>query len=156
MSTLAEWPGLGERACGPGAGRGGIAYRGSMRVVAASDWRDGIAFETPYILAEVLPGDPARCAGCGAAAEARPRTELWAYKHRHPKNHDGYVRFYCAVHVPAAKRPAATDSAKTAKTRKTATPRRTAAPEKAPLLCPECFVEVPATGVCGICGTAVS
>ena len=125
-----------------------------MRVVAASDWRDGIAFETPFILADVLPGDPARCAGCGPDAEALARTELWAYKHRHPKNHDGFVRFYCAAHVPAAKRPAPTTAAKAARR---AAPRRSpAAPEKAPLLCPECFVEVPGTGVCGICGTPVS
>ena len=127
-----------------------------MRVVAASDWRDGIAFETPYILAEVLPGDPARCAGCGADAEPLPRTELWAYKHRHPKNHDGYVRFYCAAHVPAAKRApvAATKPARRAAAARRA-PAAQRAPEKAPVLCPECFVEVPATGVCGICGTEV-
>ena len=124
-----------------------------MRVVAASDWRDGIAFETPYILAEVLPGDPARCAGCGAAAEPLPRTELWAYKHRHPKNHDGYVRFYCAAHVPAAARPPAAAANRPA--RRAATPRRTPTPEKPPALCPECFVEVPSSGVCGICGTKV-
>ncbi|WP_396655534.1 glucose-6-phosphate dehydrogenase [Microbacterium sp.] len=123
-----------------------------MRVVAASDWRDGIAFETPYILAEVLPGDPARCAGCGPDAQPLPRTELWAYKHRHPKNHDGFVRFYCAAHVPAAKRPSAAPAAKPVRH---SAPRRAAVPEKAPVLCPECFVEVPATGVCGICGATV-
>ncbi|MFV0320748.1 MAG: glucose-6-phosphate dehydrogenase [Microbacterium sp.] len=126
-----------------------------MRVVAASDWRDGLAFETPFILAEVLPGDPARCVACGADAEPLPRPELWAYKHRHPKNHDGFVRFYCAAHVPAAKRAAPAASRGPAPRR--AAPKRTpAAPERPAPLCPDCFVEVPGTGVCGMCGATVT
>ncbi len=132
-----------------------------MRVVAASDWRDGLAFETPFLLADVLPGEPARCFACGSATQPLPRTELWAVKHRHPKNHDGFVRFYCAEHAPAT-RPAPAATARLAKAERRAAPRQTAPrrmpaqPERPAVLCPDCFVEVPATGVCGICGTAVA
>ncbi|MFT4230063.1 MAG: glucose-6-phosphate dehydrogenase, partial [Microbacterium sp.] len=77
-----------------------------MRVVAASDWRDDIPFETPIVLADAIPGEPARCSTCGGSSDPLPRTELWAVKHRHPKNHDGFVRFYCAEHRPAVKAPA--------------------------------------------------
>ena len=69
-----------------------------MKIVASSDWRDAIPFDTLVLVADVVPGEPTRCFTCGADSEPRERTELWAYKHRHPKNHDGYVRFYCAEH----------------------------------------------------------
>jgi hypothetical protein len=76
-----------------------------MKVVASSDWRDALPFETPLIVAEVAPGEPTRCATCGALSEPLPRDALWAVKHRHPNDHAGFVRFYCAEHTPEAKRP---------------------------------------------------
>ena len=131
-----------------------------MRVAASSDWRDGIPFETPLIVADVLPGDDARCSVCGGESPVRPRTELWVIKHRHPRHHDGYVRFYCLEHRPvvapiesavARARPAAARGA-----RRPSTPRSPAAAEKPRALCPDCFVEVPPTGVCGMCGRTVA
>ncbi len=77
-----------------------------MKVTATSDWRETIAFETPMIVAEIVPGDPTRCSVCGGDSELRPRTELWAVKHRHPNHHAGYVRFYCQAHLPVIQRPA--------------------------------------------------
>ncbi len=130
-----------------------------MKVVASSDWRDGIPFETPIIVAEILPGDAARCSVCGGDSELRPRSELWAVKHRHPRHHDGYVRFYCLEHLPriapveasgGRERPA------TRSPRRPATPRSPAVAERPRALCPDCFVEVPPTGVCGICGQTVA
>ena len=130
-----------------------------MRVAASSDWRDGIPFETPLIVADVLPGDDARCSVCGGESAVRPRTELWVIKHRHPRHHDGYVRFYCLEHRPALapiesaaarERPAARGA------HRPSTPRAHAAAEKPRALCPDCFVEVPPTGVCGMCGRTVA
>src|SRR5687767_3743517 len=72
-----------------------------VRFAGTSDWRDAIAFDTPMIVADLVPGDPARCSACG---ELRPRTELWALKQRHPHHHDGYVRFYCSEHLPRMER----------------------------------------------------
>lgn len=133
-----------------------------MRVVASSDWRDGIPFETPFILSEVLPGEPARCSVCGGSSDPVDRAELWAVKHRHPKNHDGFVRFYCADHLPARPTPVVEAPVRVASSRArsggSGASRRSPAasvPERPAVLCPECFVEVPATGVCGICGTRV-
>ncbi|HWM16857.1 MAG TPA: glucose-6-phosphate dehydrogenase [Microbacterium sp.] len=126
-----------------------------MKVVASTDWRDGIPFETPIIVAEILPGDDARCSACGGDSELIARTELWAIKHRHPRHHDGYVRFYCLEHRPVVQpiavepvreRPAARGA------RLRAAPRPPAAAEKERAMCPDCFVEVAATGTCGICG----
>jgi len=126
-----------------------------MKVVASTDWRDGIPFETPIIVAEILPGDDARCSVCGGDSELRSRTELWAIKHRHPRHHDGYVRFYCLEHRPAVEpivvppvreRPAARGA------RLRATPRPPAAVERERAMCPDCFVEIAATGTCGMCG----
>ncbi|TDN91945.1 glucose-6-phosphate dehydrogenase [Microbacterium sp. BK668] len=131
-----------------------------MRITESADWRDALPFESPVLLADALPGEPARCAGCGPDREPRPRDELWAYKHRHPKNHSGYVRFYCAAHVPAARRPAAASPVPRSRAERAprqAPVRRTPAqPERVSLLCPNCFVEVPPTGVCGICGERVA
>lgn len=128
-----------------------------MRVNSGTDWRDGIGFDSPVLLADVLPGDDARCATCGADAEPRPRTELWAFKHRHPKHHNGYVRFYCQAHVPVVVRrePAVRPVATRERAPRAAAPRRAAVVETPRAVCPNCFVEVPSTGVCGVCGTEV-
>ncbi|HKP08929.1 MAG TPA: glucose-6-phosphate dehydrogenase, partial [Microbacterium sp.] len=101
-----------------------------MKIVASADWRDSVPFENPVLLADVVPGEPTRCFTCGPESELLPRTELWAYKHRHPKNHDGYVRFYCAYHVPAAAivRQTAAAPAARAKSSRPATERRAAKP----------------------------
>jgi hypothetical protein len=129
-----------------------------MRIVASSDWRDAIPFESPVLVADVVPGEPTRCFACGAGSEPLPRTQLWAFKHRHPKNHDGYVRFYCAVHVPKVERRAEPSMAPSARARSSARPageRRPAKPvipERQRAMCPNCFVEVSATGECGMCG----
>lgn len=129
-----------------------------MRIVASSDWRDAIPFENPVLAADVVPGEPTRCFVCGTDSEPLPRTKLWAYKHRHPKNHDGYVRFYCAVHVPKVQRPAPTiaptgrSSARASGERAARRPAKPVVPEKQREVCPNCFVEVSATGECGICG----
>jgi len=128
-----------------------------MRIVASSDWRDAVPFETPLILAAVLPGDETRCSVCGGDSAPRPRTELWIVKHRHPKHHDGYVRFYCREHVPviAAPKPVA-EQPRTRASRGTAGAsgvRRAPQAETPPrAMCPDCFVEVSATGRCGMCG----
>lgn len=124
-----------------------------MKIVASSDWRDEIPFDVPLMLAAVVPGDPARCAACGADAPARSRDELWAVKHRHPKQHRGYVRFYCSAHVPVPARPAA-ESAPARSERRRPAPRAIV-PARSAAVCPDCFVEVPATGVCGVCGLVV-
>lgn len=130
-----------------------------MRIVASSDWRDGLPFEVPVLVAEISPGEDTRCFVCGADSTPLPRTELWAVKHRHPKNHSGYVRFYCAAHRPAPPRlTPVVDPRRSASARgeHRAAPRRsTPAVERPAALCPNCFVEVPATGVCGICGTTI-
>jgi len=130
-----------------------------MKIVASADWRDAIPFENPVLVADVVPGEPTRCFACGPDSELLPRTELWAYKHRHPKNHDGYVRFYCAFHVPAAapqpQAAAAAPAARAKASRPAPVPRvsmKPVIPERARTMCPNCFVEVSATGECGMCG----
>jgi len=129
-----------------------------MKVSASSDWRDGIPFETPILVADVLPGDATRCSVCGGDSAPRPRTELWAIKHRHPRHHDGYVRFYCLEHRPALER---IETAPARERPAGRSGRRPAAARSAPVaerpraLCPDCFVEIPATGVCGMCGRTV-
>ena len=130
-----------------------------MRVAAASDWRDGLPFDTPVLVSEVLPGEATRCSVCGGDSELRPRTELWAVKHRHPRHHDGYVKFYCLEHRPVIERVAPAPERARAARRPTgprSSPRRTAAVEQPRALCPDCFVEVPPTGVCGMCGRTVA
>ncbi|KAA9105048.1 glucose-6-phosphate dehydrogenase [Microbacterium rhizomatis] len=130
-----------------------------MKIVAAADWRDRIPFETPMIVAEISPGEPARCAICGADSALRPRTQLWAFKHRHPKNHDGFVRFYCAEHVPpavVAVAPPVHERIAPRRERRVSAPRAAAVVERPPTLCPDCFVEVPASGICGMCGNVVT
>jgi hypothetical protein len=99
---------------------------------------------------------------CGNSSSPRDRAELWAVKHRHPHHHDGYVRFYCSEHVPRV----APVVSRAAPARKAA-PRRAPAenrvpPRRAPAatdvvraMCPDCFIEVSAAGVCGNCGRQV-
>ena len=125
-----------------------------MKFAGTSDWRDSIAFDTPMIVADLVPGDPARCSACG---ELRPRTELWALKQRHPHHHDGYVRFYCREHLPKVERreaPVETRRPGRAPRGERAPGTRRSAPvaEKQRAMCPNCFIEVSATGVCGVCG----
>jgi hypothetical protein len=132
-----------------------------MKVAASADWRSSLPFDTPFPVADLAPGDPARCAACGPDADPLPRTELWAVKHRHPKNHDGYVRFFCADHTPRVPAPAPAPAAAPARARRAAPaeriPRRTPAVDAPPrAMCPDCFVEVSASGECGMCGRQVS
>ncbi|WP_404433857.1 glucose-6-phosphate dehydrogenase [Microbacterium lacus] len=128
-----------------------------MKITASSDWRDSLAFDAPTVVSEIAPGEDTRCSVCGPASDARPRTELWALKHRHPTDHAGYVRFYCTEHLPVIDRKPA--AAKTAKAnaaraeRKTATRRPMLSDAPLRALCPNCFVETSAKGLCGICGT---
>ncbi|WP_125132164.1 glucose-6-phosphate dehydrogenase [Microbacterium sp. 10M-3C3] len=136
-----------------------------MRIVQSSDWRDRIPFETPTLAAEVAPGEPTRCFSCGPASEPLERTELWAVKHRHPTQHGGYVRFSCAAHrpAPAVAAPAAPTRAAASRParrapveRREAAPRRPAPSDVVRAMCPDCFVEVSATGTCGMCGRQVA
>lgn len=132
-----------------------------MKVVASSDWRDDLAFETPTLVAEVSPGEPTRCSVCGGSSEPLPRTELWAVKHRHPKQHGGFVRFYCLEHRPAVKAPprvaaAAPARSSASRSERRPAPRRSTSVEDRPrAVCPTCWIEVPSTGICGSCGEAV-
>ena len=134
-----------------------------MKFVSSGDWRDAVPFENPVVLADVVPGEDASCFSCGRTAEPRPRTELWAFKHRHPNDHAGYVRFYCQAHVPVVQRrpepttPASARTARAARAERSAPVRRTPvvdAPQRA--MCPNCYVEVSATGECGMCGYQVA
>ncbi|PZU41072.1 MAG: glucose-6-phosphate dehydrogenase [Microbacterium sp.] len=133
-----------------------------MKITASSDWRDGLAYDIPVLVADVMPGDPTRCFVCGPVSEPRERTELWAVKHRHPNNHAGVVRFYCLEHRPQPPRvtePAAGPSRPARAPRSSSaarrTPRPASAPERVAAVCPTCFIEIPATGVCGMCGERV-
>jgi hypothetical protein len=130
-----------------------------MKVTATSDWRETIPFETPMIVAAVVPGDPARCSVCGGGSELLPRTELRVVKHRHPNHHAGYVRFYCQAHLPVIERAAPTVDSRRPAARSPRPPavRRPASPDAKPRsMCPDCFVEVSATGMCGMCGSQVA
>jgi hypothetical protein len=133
-----------------------------MRVASSADWRDALPFETPVPAAEVAPGDPARCSGCGPDVSAWARTELFAVKHRHPKHHSGFVRFYCATHVPVIQRPTPPAPSRPARPARAArpaaeprTPPRRTADERPRPVCPDCFVEVAASGECGMCGQRI-
>lgn len=132
-----------------------------MKIRNSSDWRDALPFELPLPAAEAVPGDATRCTGCGADSEPWPREALWVVKHRHPNNPAGFVRYYCADHKPTPKlAPAVTTVRERARQARSApSPRKAAAPsipERIAVLCPDCFVEVPATGVCGMCGQKVA
>lgn len=131
-----------------------------MKIASSSDWRDSIPFDSPMLVEDIVPGEPTRCATCGIDSLPRPRTELWAVKHRHPKNHDGYVRFYCREHTPVIARPASTaragspveTGAARSAPRRAAAARTAAAVDKPRAMCTDCFIEVSATGICGMCG----
>lgn len=132
-----------------------------MKITSSHDWRAGLAFDSLVLAADVLPGEPTRCAGCPADAAKHPRTELWAVKKRHPNDPAGLVRLYCAAHVPRVERAPAVAPRSPARSRRASAPRREparrapAAPERPKALCPDCFVEVPSSGVCGMCGQKV-
>ncbi|QKJ18183.1 glucose-6-phosphate dehydrogenase [Microbacterium hominis] len=133
-----------------------------MKIVDSSDWRENLPFETPTLVADVVPGEPTRCVGCGADSALHERSELWAVKHRHPKNHSGFVRFYCAEHRPAvvvAPAPvvaaAKPKAARKPAAPRTTTPRPTPSIDRVRAMCPDCFLEVSATGECGMCGNKV-
>ena len=139
----------------------GDIRKAGMRITRSSDWRSALPFETPMVADSVMPGDPARCTTCGVGADPLPRTALWAVKHRHPHDPAGTVRLYCAEHTPrtAAPAPVASPSRTAGATRaprpQAERPVRQPARkvvEKPALICPDCFVEVPATGICGMCG----
>jgi hypothetical protein len=132
-----------------------------MKITNSSDWRDALPYETPLHASEAVPGDPTRCATCGPTSELREREDLWVVKHRHPNNPAGFVRLYCLAHRPVvAARPepvAAPTRARRAPSPRV--PRAAAAPtipERVAVMCPDCFVEVPAMGVCGMCGQRVA
>ncbi|SDQ06220.1 glucose-6-phosphate dehydrogenase [Microbacterium sp. cf332] len=133
-----------------------------MRIVDSADWRDRLTYETPYRVADVIPGDPARCAACPTAEPAQSRDRLWAVKHRHPTNHGGFVRFYCDAHVPERTQPTAPAVTRTAtatrrapRATSTRTPKAPAPSDVVRAMCPDCFVEVSATGECGVCGIRI-
>lgn len=139
-----------------------------MKVAPAADWREELPFETPFVLADVVPGEDARCFTCGPDSDPHPRTEMWAYKHQHPNHHHGFVRLYCAEHVPAAVVVTAPASAPAVRARAVRAPkppaprpertpaRRSHADDKVRAMCPDCFTEVSARGVCGNCGNTIS
>ena len=125
-----------------------------MKVAKTADWRDAVPFGTPVLVADVIPGEPTRCSVCGADSEPRSRDELWAFKHRHPHHHDGYVQFYCGDHVPkVAPAPVSVAVKPAVKRERTPAARRPVQSfEKVRAMCPDCFIEVSAKGVCGNCG----
>lgn len=129
-----------------------------MQIRTSSDWRDALPFDTPLPAADVIPGDPSRCTQCPADTAPYDRTELWIVKHRHPNNPAGFVRFYCAVHRPTPPPVAASAPARRTRERAPRESRRPAAPtvSRVAAVCPACFVEVPATGICGVCGEQIS
>ncbi|WP_425837936.1 glucose-6-phosphate dehydrogenase [Microbacterium sp. PA5] len=131
-----------------------------MKIRNSSDWRDAIPFDTPLRASEAVPGEATRCATCGPSSEVREREELWVVKHRHPNNPAGFVRLYCLAHrpviatrpEPVAKAPRERRAPRAASSTRVAAPT---VPERPAVFCPDCFVEVPATGVCGMCGQRV-
>lgn len=132
-----------------------------MKITRSADWRDALSFDTPVRADGVLPGDDARCAVCGPASTPLPRTQLWVVKQRHPHDPAGTVRLLCDAHRPAAPvavvaSAAPAGRASGAAPRRRTTVRQPARPERVAAVCPDCFVEVPATGVCGMCGRRVA
>ena len=81
-------------------------------------------------------------------------------KHRHPNDPAGYVRFYCRPHLLEVQQRATPADARTnrapARTERRAPAQRTvASSDKVRAMCPDCYVEISATGVCGMCGRRV-
>ncbi len=129
-----------------------------MKIRTSSDWRDALPFDAPLRASEAVPGEPTRCATCGPASALREREDLWVVKHRHPNNPAGFVRFYCLEHRPVIAIRPEPPTAKSVRERRAAAPRKPAAPtipERPAVFCPDCFVEIPATGICGMCGQRV-
>ncbi len=127
-----------------------------MKVAKTADWRDAIPFDSPVIVADVVPGEMTHCSVCGNDSELRDRSELWAVKHRHPHHHDGYVRFYCNEHVPRVHaRMAAPAATPVLGERRPSAHRSPAASDVVRAMCPDCFTEVSAKGLCGNCGQQV-
>ncbi|MDN3495329.1 hypothetical protein QL996_05270 [Planococcus sp. APC 4015] len=136
-----------------------------MKVVATADWRQSIPFDTPVVVSELVPGEATRCVTCGVESELRERDQLWAFKHQHPNHHDGFVRFYCREHVPVVEKrePVPTVRAARAAARaatpsavRTSPVRRVSNEDRPPrAMCPDCYVEVSAKGVCGMCGNTI-
>lgn len=139
-----------------------------MKITRSSDWRDALAFDVPVRADTVLPGDDARCAVCGPASQPLPRTRLWALKQRHPHDPAGTVRLVCDAHRRVTSAPVIATTARpsmptrrpgsrtTPRTSTRSSTRRPAHPERVAAVCPDCFVEVPPTGVCGMCGRRVA
>ncbi|OZD53417.1 glucose-6-phosphate dehydrogenase [Rhodococcus sp. 06-1477-1B] len=135
-----------------------------MKIVSSQDWRDAIRFDAPVLVAEVVPGEATRCVACGTDGPLYERTDLWAVKHRHPKHHGGFVRFYCEAHKPAAPPPPPAPTIEARRARAAAAPKERRAPSLKPTpitdrptrtMCPDCFVEVSVGGDCGMCGAQV-
>lgn len=134
-----------------------------MKITASADWRDAIPFETPVIVSEYVPGEDTRCSVCGPDSELLSRTELWAVKHRHPNQHAGFVRFYCLEHRPEIAPVLAPVETRSATRAPRVRAERVAPARRPPLavdrvraMCPECFVEVSAKGLCGVCGNSIA
>ncbi|GAA3911604.1 glucose-6-phosphate dehydrogenase [Microbacterium invictum] len=128
-----------------------------MQIRTSSDWRDALPFDTPVRADEAMPGEPARCAACPVDEPARDRADLWAVKLRHPNNPAGFVRLYCGIHRPLPRRMTPEPEGR-ARRQRSAAPRKPAAPsipERPAVLCPDCFIEVPPSGLCGMCGQQV-
>ena len=49
-----------------------------MKIVASADWRDGLEYDIPVLVSDVIPGEPTKCFACGTESPLRERDELWA------------------------------------------------------------------------------
>lgn len=133
---------------------------------------EDMEFERPYPLAEVNSDARAKCSRCGLSRVPRPVSELVAIKHRDAHHPAGLWKIYCPEHLPAVPvagadapvasraRAAASRAPRAPREPKAAAPKRASKPtpmvDRPPVICPRCFVQVPATGVCDGCGDRVS
>lgn len=132
-----------------------------------------IEFERPYPFVEVDGRDETLCTVCGPESYPWPASELTAIKHHSVRREQGIWRLYCREHLltdrglppeepPKKKRTVRVAGAKsTGVPTGATTPRSTASKpqESAPapeVICPDCWIVVPATGVCGVCGERVA
>ena len=80
---------------------------------------------------------------------------IWSSSSR---DHGGFVRFYCIEHKPAPVVAAAVAPGRAAAARRSAPAekrppvRRATHDDRIRAMCPNCFIEVSATGECGVCG----
>jgi hypothetical protein len=125
-----------------------------VKITGSTDWREELPFDVPVLVADVVPGDPTRCSECGIDSAPHERTALWAVRRRNPKSHAGVVRFHCAAHLPPP--PAPVESEVDARLRLSTARAARAATRSGTAVCPTCFVEVPPTGVCGMCGERIA